>query len=107
MTDDTALMQISSACIEDDCLLLRTQSYDSDVLFSRHSTDPGTRVYKLHKDGTFSPYFDLASGIVCLKTGEITSGIPDAGITHIMNLDELIEEAYAILDGRAPAEENE
>lgn len=104
MTDDTALMQISSAYRENGCLMLRTQSYDTDVLYSRHITDPGTRVYRLYDDGRFSHYFDLASGIVCLKTGEIISGVQDAGTANIMDLDELIEAANTILNGSVMAE---
>ncbi len=105
MTDDTALIGLSSAYKDGGYLMLRTQNYDTDTVFSRHNIDPGTRVYKIYDDGTFSHFFDLASGIVCLKTGEIISEGPDAGIAHIMDLDELIEEADSILDGRSTTEE--
>ena len=98
MTDDTELTWISKVIKDGEYLQIQTQSLNEDVLFSRHSTDPGTRVYKYKEDGSFAHYFDFATGIACMRSGELTSLGTNTGIAQVMDLDQLIRRAKEILD---------
>lgn len=97
-TDDTELIWVSRIIMDDEYLQLQTQSLNEDILFSRHSADPGVRVYKYYKDGSFAHYFDFAAGVACMPAGELTSLGTKTGIARIMDLDQLIQRAREILN---------
>ena len=96
MTGDTELLWVSQISKDGEYLQIQTQSLNEDILFSRHSADPGVRVYKYYKDGSFAPYFDFAAGVACMQAGEITSLGTKAGIARVMDLDQLIRRAREI-----------
>ena len=98
MTGDTELLWVSQISKDGEYLQIQTQSLNEDILFSRHSADPGVRVYKYYKDGSFAPYFDFAAGVACMQAGEITSLGTKAGIARVMDLDQLIRRAREISD---------
>ena len=100
MTDDTPYTWISGISTDGNYLQINTRTYSEDVLFSRSSTDPETRIYKIYDDGTFSHFFDLASGTFCMGAGEIVSYGTTVGFGKVLDLNELIDRANAILDGR-------
>lgn len=97
-TDDNELIWISNIYKDGEYLQLQTQSLNQDILFSRHSADPGVRVYKYYKDGSFAHYFDFAAGVACMQAGELTSLGTETGIARIMDLDQLIQRAREISD---------
>lgn len=97
MTDDTEMVWVSRIIKDGEYLQVQTHSLNEDILFSRHSADPGVRIYKLKKDGRFSHYFDIAAGVACMDAGELTSLGTKTGIARVMDLDQLISRARGIL----------
>ena len=98
MTDDTELIWVSGIYKDGEYLQIHTQNLNQDILFSRHSADPGVRVYKYYEGGSFAHYFDFATGIACMRSGELTSLGTNTGIAQVMDLDQLIRRAKEILD---------
>ena len=96
MTDDAELIWVSKIQKDGEYLQIQAKSLDQDILYSRHSADPGVRVYKYYKDGSFAHYFDFAAGAACMQAGELTSLGTKTGIARIMDLDQLIQRAREI-----------
>ncbi len=97
MTDDAEILWVSEIYKDGDFLQIHTQSLNEDILFSRHSADPGVRVYKYYADGTFSRYFDFAAGVACMQAQELTSLGTRTGIARVMDPDQLIRMARELL----------
>ena len=97
MTDDAEILSVSEIYKAGDFLQIHTQSLNEDILFSRHSADPGVRVYKYYADGTFSRYFDFAAGVACMQAQELTSLGTRTGIARVMDPDQLIRMARELL----------
>ena len=98
MTDDTELIWVSQMIRDGEYLQIQTQNLNEDILFSRHSADPGVRIYKYYEDGRFAHYFDFAAGVACMQENELTSLGTKAGIARVMDLDQLIQRAKEIAD---------